>query len=64
MVLNVCSSHTYKLDMPVRIYNIFLTKLLQPTMFNPLLGQVIREPQLLRIEVDGQVEYKVKEILD
>ena len=43
-VLDVYSSHTYKLDVPAGIHNIFPTRLLRPAAFNPLPGQVIREP--------------------
>jgi hypothetical protein len=63
-VLEVCGSHTYRLDVPPGIYNVFPTRLLRPARSKPLPGQVLHEPQPPAIVVDGEEEYEVKEILD
>jgi hypothetical protein len=62
-VQEVCGSHTYRLDTPPGIYNVFPTRLLRPANTTPLPGQVVKEPQPLGIVVDDKVEYDVEEIL-
>ena len=57
-------SHTYRLDVPSRIYDVFPTRLLRPVRSDPLPRQVVRELQPPRIVVDEEVEYEVEEILD
>ena len=64
MVQEVCGSYTYQLDIPPRIHNVFPTRLLRLVQNNPLPRQVLREPQLVRIVVDREVEYRVEKILD
>ena len=56
--------HTYQLDVPPGIHDVFPTRLLRPAHSDPLPRQVVREPQPPRIVVDREVEYKVEEILD
>ncbi len=63
-VREVCGSHTYRLDVPPGIHDVFPTRLLRPVRNNPLPGQVVREPQPVGIVVDGEVEYGVEKILD
>ena len=63
-VLEVCGSHTYRLDVPPGIYDIFPTRLLRPAQDNPLPGQVVSEPQQPGVVTDGELEYGVEEILD
>jgi hypothetical protein len=58
------SSHSYKLDTPPGIHNVFYTRLLKPAKSSPLPGQVIHEPQPPALQVDGEEEYEVDEILD
>ena len=63
-VIEVLGTHTYRLDTPPPIYNVFHSKLLRPASSNPLLGQVTSEPQDSGIDIDGQIEYEVEKILD
>src|SRR6266536_5007399 len=63
-VREVCGSHTYWLDVPSRIHDVFPTRLLRPVQNNPLPRQVVREPQPPGIVVDREVEYRVEKILD
>ena len=44
-VIEIVSSHSYKLDTLLRIYNVFYIRLLKPAKSSPLPGQVIHEPQ-------------------
>ena len=44
-VTEIVSSHSYKLDTPLGIHNVFHTRLLKPAKSSPLPGQVIHEPQ-------------------
>jgi hypothetical protein len=43
--MEIVSSHSYRLDTPLGIYNVFYTRLLKPAKSSPLSGQVIHEPQ-------------------
>jgi hypothetical protein len=45
-IREVCGLHTYRLGIPPGVHNVFPTWLLHPVSGNPLLGQIIREPQL------------------
>jgi hypothetical protein len=58
------SSHSYRLDTLPGIYNVFYTRLLKPIKSSPLPGQVIHKPQPPALQVNGEEEYKVDEILD
>ena len=63
-VREVCGSHTYRLDVPPGIHDVFPTRLLRPARNDPLPRQVVREPQPPGIVVDREIEYEVEEILD
>jgi hypothetical protein len=65
-VTEVIGSHSYRLDTPPGIHNVFHTRLLKPAKSNPLPGQVIHEPQppALMIDDDGEGMYEIDEILD
>jgi len=54
----------YRLELPVqmRVHPVFHVSLLEPYWENMLLGRA-REP-LLRVEVEGELEYEVARILD
>lgn len=62
-VIEVMGSHTYRLDTPTGIHNVFHTKLLRPAATRPLPGQIVTEPQNPGIEVDGEIEYEVERIM-
>jgi hypothetical protein len=64
MVTEVVGSHSYRLDTPPGIHNVFYTRLLKPAKLNPLPGQIIHEPQPPALQVDGEEEYEIDEILD
>jgi hypothetical protein len=63
-VWEVCGSHTYQLDVPPGVHNVFPMQLLYPVSGNPLPGQIIQEPQPPGIPTDGNTEYEVEENLD
>ena len=63
-VTEVVGSHSYRLNTPPGIHNVFHTRLLKPAKSSPLPGQVIHEPQPPALQVDGEEEYEVDEILD
>jgi hypothetical protein len=65
-VTEVVSSHSYRLDTPPGIHNVFHTRLLKPATSRPLPGQVIHEPQppALMIDDDGEGIYEIDGILD
>ena len=44
-VTEVVGSHSYRLDTPPGIHNVFYTRLLKPTTTNSLPGQVLYKPQ-------------------
>jgi hypothetical protein len=45
IVTEIISSHSYRLDTPPGIYNVFYTHLLKPVKSSPLPSQVIHKPQ-------------------
>jgi hypothetical protein len=45
IVIEIVSSHSYRLDTPPGIYNVFYTRLLKLVKSSPLSSQVIHEPQ-------------------
>lgn len=63
-VLEVIGSHSYKLDTPPGIHNIFHTRLLRPANSSPLPGQVVEESQPPALLVDNTEMYDVECILD
>jgi hypothetical protein len=63
-VIEVLGSHSYRLDTPPGIHNVFHSKLLRPVNADPLNGQVLSEPQDSGIETDSHIEYEVERILD
>lgn len=63
-VLEVLGSHSYRLDTPPGIHDVFHTRLLRPASSDPLPGQIISEPQPLGLLIDGEAEYEVEAILD
>ena len=62
-VLEVLSSHNYRLDTPLSIYDVFYTRLLRPAATDPLPSQIASEPQPLGTLVDDVAEYEVESIL-
>lgn len=63
-VLEVIGSHSYKLDTPPGIHDVFHARLLRPANSTPLPGQIIEESQPPAILVDNTEEYDVECILD
>jgi hypothetical protein len=63
-VTEVVGSHSYRLNTPPGIHNVFYTRLLKPAKSSPLPGQVIHKPQPPALQVDEEEEYEVDEILD
>jgi hypothetical protein len=63
-VTDIVGSHSYRLDTPPGIHDVFHTRLLKPVATKPLTGQVLHEPQPPALLVDGEEEYEVEEILD
>ena len=63
-VLQVVNSHSYRLNTPPGIHNVFHTRLLRPVKSNPLHGQQLTDTQPPSILVDDQEEYAIERILD
>lgn len=63
-ILEVKGSHTYKLNVPPGVHDVFPTRLLRPVRSNPLPGQRLHEPQPVGIVLNKEVKYEVDEILD
>ena len=63
-VREVINSHTYRLDIPPGIDNVFYVSLLRPAGTDPLPSQVVIDTQPPAIiSEDGEEEYEVEEIL-
>jgi transposase InsO family protein len=62
-VVDVPSSHTVKLDVPSGIHPVFHVELVRPAATDPLPSQVVDDAQPPPVEVEGEVEYQVDEIL-
>jgi hypothetical protein len=62
-VKEVIGSHSYRLDTPPGIHDIFHSKHLRLASSSPLPGQVVEETQPPAILVDNTEEYEVEEIL-
>ncbi len=63
-VIEVIGSHSYRLDTPPGIYNVFHSRLLRPANSSPLPGQVIEESQPPAILIDNTEMYNIKCILN
>jgi transposase InsO family protein len=63
-VLEVLGSHSYRLNTPPGIYDVFHSKLLQLARSDPLSSQQLSEPQNSGIDIGDNVEYEVEKILD
>lgn len=55
-VIEVINPSSYRLDTPPGIHNVFNVDLLWRAATDPLLSQVVDDPQPLVIEVDGNEE--------
>jgi hypothetical protein len=62
-VIEVISSYSYCLDTPPGIYNVFHSQLLCLAAVDLLLSQVQTDTQPAPQIVEGDIEYKVEEIL-
>jgi hypothetical protein len=62
-VEEVMGSHTYRLNTPPGIHNVFYTKLLKLVKNSPLPGQEVDESQPPAILVDSEEQYEVERIL-
>ena len=63
-VTEVIGSHSYRLDTPPSIRNVFYSRLLRPAISLLLPRQIIHESQPPTILVNGIEMYDVKRILD
>lgn len=63
-VIEVIGSHSYRLDTPPGIHNVFHSQLLQLAGTDALPSQVQTDAQPAPQIVQGGVEYEVKEILE
>ena len=63
-VKEVIGSHSYRLDTPPGIYDVFHVRLLRPASSSPLPGQTIEESHPPALLVDGTEEYEVQRIVD
>ena len=63
-VLEVVGSHSYRLDTPSGVHNVFHARLLRPASSSPLPGQVVQDSQPPAILVDDTEKYDVECILD
>jgi Chromo (CHRromatin Organisation MOdifier) domain len=63
-VTEVVGSHSYRLDTPPGIHDVFHSRLLRPASTSPLPGQIVDESQPPGILVDGAQTYDVECILD
>ena len=62
-VLEVISSHSYRLDTPPRIHNVFYASLLKRAVEDPFPNQRQGDSRPPAIMVDGEEEWEVKRIL-
>jgi len=56
--------YAYRLDMPLKIHFVQLTKRLRLTATNPLSDQQLTDTQLLKVAATIKREYKVERILN
>lgn len=64
MVTEVIGSHSFRLNTPPGIHDVFHSKLLKPTNNDPLPGQQVEEYQPPAVLVDDEEEWEVEGILD
>lgn len=62
-VTEVVGSHSYRLNTPPGIHNVFHSVLLRPASIDPLPFQITRDPQPPAVLVDGQEEFEVEKVL-
>ena len=62
-MLEVCNSHTYKLDVPPGIHPVFHASLLKRDTNDPLPSQTTTHNEPGPTLVEGQAEYNVEEVL-
>lgn len=62
-VVEVPSSHTVKLDVPTGIHPVFHVDLIRPAASDPLPSQIVDDSRPPPLEVDGELEWEVEEIL-
>jgi hypothetical protein len=63
-IIEVISSHSYRLDTPPGIHNVFHTTLLRPAANDPLPFQATYDNQPPPLIIGGEEEYGVEAILD
>ena len=63
-MIGIVGTYSYRLDIPLGIHNVFLTRRLRPVARNLLPGQVQHEPQLPSITSGSDLEYEVEKILN
>jgi hypothetical protein len=63
-VIEVISSHSYRLNTPAGIHNVFHTTLLRPAADDPFPSQATYDNQPLPLIIGGEEEYGVEAILD
>ena len=63
-VLEVIGSHSYRLDTPPGIHNVFHTRLLRPASCDPLPSQVQDDSQPQPQLIGEEEEYEIDKILD
>jgi hypothetical protein len=56
--------HTVRLDVPTGVHPVFHVELVRPAASDPFPSQIVDDTQPAPIEVDGELEYEVEEILD
>lgn len=56
--------HTVRLDVPTGVHPVFHVELVRPAASGPFPSQIVDDTQPAPIEVDGELEYEVEEILD
>jgi hypothetical protein len=62
-VLEMVSSHSYRLNTPPGVHNVFNVRLLHPVASDPLPSQRTTNPQPQPEFVEGEEEYGIKEIM-
>lgn len=63
-VTEIVGSHSFRLDTPLGIHNVFHSRLLRPANKSLLPGQIVDDNQPLPLLVDGSEEYEIDSILD